>query len=193
MEFQELSMKGLMLLTPQVFEDERGFFLERFSKRLFEANGICTESVQDGHSYSICPEFVQDSHSYSVRNVLRGLHFQRPPFAQDKLVWVTRGEVFDVAVDLRKDSPSFGKWEAVILSETNKRTFWIPKGFAHGFVTLSDEADLFYKMSAYYSKEHEAGVIWNDPDLDIEWPIYHPILSSKDKQLVGLRGLGQIF
>lgn len=179
MVFQELSIKGLLLIKPQVFEDGRGFFLERFSRKAFEENQIDVD-------------FVQDNHSHSVKHVLRGLHFQKPPFAQGKLVWVTRGEVFDVAIDLRKGSPTFGKWEAVILSEENKQLFWIPKGFAHGFTVLSERADLLYKVSDYYSSEHECGVIWNDPDIGIDWPVDNPILSNKDRRLPRLRELEHV-
>lgn len=180
MVFQELSIKGLLLIKPQVVEDSRGFFLERFSRKAFKEKQIDVD-------------FVQDNHSHSVKHVLRGLHFQKPPFAQDKLVWVTHGEVFDVAVDLRKDSPTFGKWEAVILSENNNQLFWIPKGFAHGFAVLSERADLLYKVSNYYSSQHDCGVIWDDPDIGIDWPVDHPILSDKDRKLPGLRELDYVF
>ena len=169
MIFQQLDIEGLTLVRPQVFEDERGFFLERYNRRVFQ-------------EHEIHIEFVQDNHSQSGRHVLRGLHFQITPFAQDKLVWVVRGEVFDVAVDLRSNSPTFGKWRGVTLSEANKQMLLIPKGFAHGFLTLSDKADVLYKTSHFYSKEHDCGLIWNDADIGIEWPIDHPILSQKDQR-----------
>lgn len=156
-----------IVIEPTVYEDSRGFFLESFNeKKYFEFAKI---------QYS----FVQDNHSSSIKNVLRGLHFQvKKP--QGKLVRVVRGEVFDVAVDIRKDSPTFGKWESVILSEKNKKQFWVPPGFAHGFVVLSEKADFEYKCTDYYDSNDEGCILWNDKDLDIEWPIDNPILSSKD-------------
>lgn len=176
MNFRELSLPGLILIEPAVFEDERGFFLERYSQKAFQSNGIPVD-------------FVQDNQSQSVRHVLRGLHFQLPPFAQDKLVWVTQGEVFDAAVDLRKTSATFGKWEGALLSGTNKSMLFIPKGFAHGFVVLSERADFLYKVSNVYSAAHDCGLIWNDPDIGIEWPVETPILSKKDRLLPSLQDL----
>jgi dTDP-4-dehydrorhamnose 3,5-epimerase len=176
MIFQELDIEGLMLVKPKVFQDERGFFLERYNQRVFQEHGIDIE-------------FVQDNHSQSSKHILRGLHFQTSPFAQDKLVWVTRGEVFDVAVDLRRNSPSFGKWQGIVLSEENKHMLLIPKGFAHGFLTLSEKADFFYKTSNFYSKEHDCGLFWNDAEIGIEWPINSPILSEKDQRQPGLTEL----
>ena len=167
MKFTKLSLEGLVLIEPSVYDDDRGFFMESYNKKLFAQNGIDVE-------------FVQDNYSRSKINVLRGLHFQIPPLAQDKLVRVTRGKVFDVAVDIRENSPTFGKWEGVILSENNKKIFFIPKGYAHGFVSLSDITDFEYKVSNYYSKEHERSIVWNDPDIGIKWPISEPILSEKD-------------
>lgn len=180
MNFQELNIKGLFLITPKVFEDDRGFFLESYNKKIFEENGIDID-------------FIQDNHSRSSKGVLRGLHFQRPPFAQDKLVRVTRGEVFDVAVDLRHDSETFGKWEGVTLSEDNKQMFLIPKGFAHGFLVVSDTADFQYKVSNLYSKEHDGGVKWDDPAIGIEWPLENVVLSEKDKKQPLLGELDKIF
>ncbi len=183
MLFEALSIKGLYLIKPRIFGDDRGFFLERYNRRVFAKNGIDID-------------FVQDNHSQSVRDVLRGLHFQRPPFAQDKLVWVTRGEVFDVAVDLRPDSETFGQWAGVTLSEQNKQMIFVPKGFAHGFTVLSETADFQYKVSAFYSKEHDGGIIWNDPDIGIDWPLDDPALSGKDAALPTLAALleqGPIF
>lgn len=176
MEFRELSIRGLTLVKPQAFKDGRGFFLERYNRRVFQEHGIELD-------------FVQDNHSQSSKHVLRGLHFQVSPRAQDKLVWVVRGEAFDVAVDLRRDSPTFGQWQGVILSEENRQMLLIPKGFAHGFAALSDTADFFYKTSDFYSKEHDRGLVWNDSDLNIDWPTSKPILSKKDQELPTLRDL----
>jgi dTDP-4-dehydrorhamnose 3,5-epimerase len=174
--FQELPIKGLILVEPHIFEDERGFFLERYNQRIFQRHGIDIN-------------FVQDNHSQSAKHVLRGLHFQLPPFAQDKLVWVVRGKAFDVAVDLRRGSPTFGEWQGVTLSEDNKLMFLIPKGFAHGFVTLSERADFCYKTSHFYSRDHDRGLLWNDPDVGVDWPVENPILSGKDQKLPTLRDL----
>lgn len=169
MEFKELHLPGLILIEPKVFNDERGFFLERYVKREFAANGINVD-------------FVQDNHSQSSQGVLRGLHFQIPPHSQDKLVWVTSGEVYDVAVDLRVSSPTFGQAEGVVLSAENKKMLFIPKGFAHGFQVLSDMADVLYKISDYYYPEFDNGILWNDPNLKIDWPIKEAIVSEKDQK-----------
>lgn len=157
------------IIEPKVFGDARGFFMESFNARAFaDATGIDAP-------------FVQDNHSRSAKNVLRGLHYQiKQP--QGKLVRVTTGRVFDVAVDLRKSSPTFGKWAGVELSAENNRQLWIPPGFAHGFVVLSDSADFLYKTTDYYAPEHERCLIWNDPQVGVEWPIDgEPLLSAKDK------------
>ncbi|HPT65753.1 MAG TPA: dTDP-4-dehydrorhamnose 3,5-epimerase [Candidatus Woesebacteria bacterium] len=169
-EFIKTKIEGLIIVKPTVFTDDRGFFMETYSKKIFAENGIDVE-------------FVQDNHSQSTKGVLRGLHFQKPPFSQDKLIRCTRGEVFDVAVDLRSNSPTFGQWEGVTLSAENKNMFFIPKGFAHGFLVLSDVADFQYKCSAFYNKESESGLLWNDPDIAIDWPKLESefILSDKDK------------
>lgn len=167
--FIKTKIEGLIIIEPSVFADNRGFFTETYNRKVFAENGI---DVQ----------FIQDNHSRSSKGVLRGLHFQKPPFAQDKLIRCTRGEVFDVAVDLRKNSPTFGQWEGVILSEDNKKMFFIPKGFSHGFLVLSDIVDFQYKCSNFYNKESEGGLLWNDPDLKIDWPqMENLILSEKDK------------
>lgn len=179
MQIEELSLPGLLLLTPDVFGDARGFFLERYNRRTFQEHGIALD-------------FVQDNQSRSARGVLRGLHFQIPPFAQDKLVWVMRGEAFDVAVDIRPDSPTFGQWLGVVLSDENKQMFLIPKGFAHGFVALSDTLDFCYKTTNYYSPDHDRGLLWNDPDIGIEWPLDAPVLSEKDRRHPRLRDLEPI-
>ncbi|MEZ3183639.1 dTDP-4-dehydrorhamnose 3,5-epimerase [Pseudomonas sp. LM13] len=164
----------VLLLEPRVFGDERGFFYESFNHRQFE------EAV--GRSVS----FVQDNHSRSVKNVLRGLHYQvQQP--QGKLVRVVQGEVFDVAVDIRRSSPTFGKWVGVILSVENKRQLWVPEGFAHGFVVLSETAEFLYKTTGYYAPEHERCIAWNDADLAIGWPVEQaPSLSGKDSQGLSL-------
>lgn len=159
----------VLILEPKVFGDERGFFYESYNQRAFRQ---ATEL--DVH-------FVQDNHSRSAKGVLRGLHYQiRHP--QGKLVRCTLGEVFDVAVDLRKDSPRFGQWVGEILSAENKRMMWIPEGFAHGFLVLSEVAEFLYKTTDYYSAEYERGIIWSDPDLGIDWPVLgEPVLSAKDQ------------
>lgn len=171
MQATRLPIPDVILLTPKVFGDERGFFYESFNQQKFaELTGLK-------------PEFVQDNHSKSQQGVLRGLHYQLPPKAQGKLVRVVQGEVFDVAVDIRKSSLTFGLWVGAKLSAENKQQMWIPEGFAHGFVTLSDTAEFLYKTTDYYSPEHERCIIWNDPDLEINWcNIETPILSNKDQQ-----------
>jgi len=175
-EFIRTEIPEVIIVKPKVFEDERGFFLETYKKSEFEKAGIDTD-------------FVQDNHSKSVKNVLRGLHFQKTPKEQGKLVRCIKGRIFDVAVDIRKNSPTFGKWVGIELSGTNKLMLWIPKGFAHGFLTLSDEAEIIYKVSgAEYSPEHDAAIRWNDPEIGIKWPITdEPILSEKDKNAPLLR------
>ncbi|EAB8343931.1 dTDP-4-dehydrorhamnose 3,5-epimerase [Salmonella enterica subsp. enterica] len=159
----------VLIFEPKVFSDERGFFMESFNQKVFE------EAV--GRKI----EFVQDNHSKSTKGVLRGLHYQVEPYAQGKLVRCIAGEVFDVAVDIRNDSETFGKWVGVNISSENKRQLWIPEGFAHGFLVLSDSADFLYKTSNYYSPIHERGIAWNDPTININWPInIDKILSEKD-------------
>lgn len=169
MKAVRLAIPDVILLEPKVFGDERGFFFESYNRHAFlDATGLDVG-------------FVQDNHSRSTRGVLRGLHYQLPPKAQGKLVRVVVGEVFDVAVDIRKGSPTFGKWVGEMLSAENKRQMWIPPGFAHGFLTLSDAAEFLYKTTDYYSPEHERCVRWDDPLLAIEWPQgVKPLLSAKD-------------
>ena len=170
-------LKDCVIIEPQVFGDERGFFLETFQTFRYQQEA------------GIDLAFVQDNHSRSARGVLRGLHFQKTR-PQGKLVRVVRGEVYDVAVDIRNESPTFGEWEGVILSEDNKKQFWVPPGFAHGFVVLSDIADFEYKCTDYYDPSDEGSILWSDPDLNIPWPIANPVLSTKDesaKRLVDLR------
>jgi dTDP-4-dehydrorhamnose 3,5-epimerase len=166
MKIEKTNLDGVLVIKPETYEDERGFFLESFNKIKYAKAGINFD-------------FVQDNHSHSSKAVLRGLHFQKTK-PQGKLVRVVRGKVYDVAVDIRKDSPTFGKWEAIILSEENKIQFWIPPGFAHGFLVLSDTADFEYKCTAYYDSSDEGCLLWNDTNLKIPWPIDNPILSEKD-------------
>jgi dTDP-4-dehydrorhamnose 3,5-epimerase len=170
MKATPLSIPDVVLLEPKVFGDDRGFFFESFNQRQFEE--VIGRSVT----------FVQDNHSRSAQNVLRGLHYQiQQP--QGKLVRVVHGEVFDVAVDLRKSSPTFGKWVSEVLSAENKKQLWVPEGFAHGFVTLSETAEFLYKTTNYYAPMHERCIIWNDRSLNIEWPVgIVPSLSTKDAQ-----------
>ncbi|CAG2127491.1 dTDP-4-dehydrorhamnose 3,5-epimerase [Cupriavidus plantarum] len=172
------SIADVLILEPRVFQDARGHFLESFNAETFE------------RVTGIRRRFVQDNESRSMRNVLRGLHFQsRKP--QGKLVHVTAGEIFDVAVDLRKDSPTFGKWAGVTLSARNFRQLWIPEGFAHGFMVTSDYADVLYKMTDYYDPEFECAIAWNDPDIGIQWPASEgPILNDRDAGAPRLRDLG---
>ncbi len=168
------SLPGVVILEPRVFGDERGFFLESYNEKTFAAVGIAER-------------FVQDNHSSSVRNVLRGLHYQiKQP--QGKLVRVVEGEILDVAVDVRRSSPKFGRWEAVRLSSENKRMLWIPVGFAHGFRVISEKAQVLYKTTDYYAPQHERTLAWNDPDLKIQWELdEEPIVSAKDQRGVSLR------
>jgi dTDP-4-dehydrorhamnose 3,5-epimerase len=159
---------GLLVIKPDVFEDKRGYFFESYNREKFREMGIDVT-------------FLQDNESKSGKNVLRGLHFQVPPYQQGKLVRVIKGAVLDVAVDLRKSSPTYGEWASIGLSEKNKWMYWIPAGFAHGFLTLEENTVFFYKCTKVYHKESEAGIIWNDPDLNIQWGIADPMVSDKDK------------
>ena len=170
MKVTPTGLPEVLLLEPRVFGDARGFFLESYNARTFrELSGLDVE-------------FVQDNHSRSARGVLRGLHYQLRQ-AQGKLVRVVRGSVFDVAVDLRRSSPRFGKWVGVELSEDNHRQLWVPPGFGHGFLVLSETADFLYKTTDYYAPEHERCIAWNDPDIGIDWPLQSPpVLSAKDAQ-----------
>ena len=170
MKVQRLEIPEVLLLEPKVFGDARGFFFEAYNRRTFRA------------ATGLDVDFVQDNQSQSVRNVLRGLHYQvRQP--QGKLVSVTAGEIFDVAVDLRRSSPTFGKWASVLLSAGTPRSVWIPPGFAHGFLVVSDQALVQYKTTDYYAPEHERTLLWNDPQLAIPWPLEgEPIVSDKDRR-----------
>jgi dTDP-4-dehydrorhamnose 3,5-epimerase len=168
--FKKLEILDVILIQPKVFSDSRGFFYESFKE-------------SDFCSYGIIDKFVQENFSHSIKDVVRGLHFQKNPQAQVKLVTVIKGKIFDVAVDIRKNSPTYGKWVGEILSGENHRLLYIPEGFAHGFCVLSDEADVCYKVNNEYSPENERGIIWNDPTINISWPTENPIISEKDNQL----------
>lgn len=177
MRIRRLAIPEIVELEPEIFGDERGFFLESFNQRKFE------EAVGE----RVC--FVQDNHSRSQHGVLRGLHFQRAPYVQGKLVRVVAGEVLDVAVDIRRSSPTFGYWVSAILSAENRRQLWIPAGFAHGFVTLSQTAEFLYKVTDYYNAKSECSILWSDPDLNIDWRVDPATikLSAKDAAGVALR------
>jgi len=164
-----MDIPAVILVEAQFFPDERGFFMESFKKSIFEANGINTV-------------FVQDNYSRSIKGVLRGLHYQKDPKAQAKLVMPVRGEIFDVAVDIRKGSPTYGKWIGETLSDKNHRLLYVPEGFAHGFLAMSNEADVLYKVNSEYSAESDRGILWNDPEVGVKWPIDKPILSKKDME-----------
>lgn len=178
--FKKLKIPEVILIEPKVFKDERGFFVECYKYSEFA-------------NFGIKEQFSQDNHSLSKKGVLRGFHFQNPPKAQAKIVRCVKGEIFDAAVDIRKGSPSYGKWVGEILSEENKKELYIPIGFAHGFCVLSEKADVIYKCSEEYSKEYEKGIIWNDPDIGIGWPIKNPILSEKDLKNKSLKDITNRF
>ena len=178
--FKKLDISEVILSEAKAFPDDRGFFLESFKESNFVSNGIDTR-------------FVQDNFSHSVKGVLRGLHYQKNPKAQAKLVIVLRGEIFDVAVDIRKNSPTYGKWVAEVLSEQNHRLLYIPEGFAHGFCVLSEKADVLYKVTNEYSPKDEMGILWNDPEISITWPIDKPILHEKDSKLPSLKNTDNNF
>jgi dTDP-4-dehydrorhamnose 3,5-epimerase len=168
--FQKLQIPDVILIEPKLYSDSRGFFIETYKKSEFIKHGIIEN-------------FVQDNWSHSTKRTLRGLHFQKPPKAQAKLVMVLKGEVFDVAVDIRKGSPTFGQWVGLTLTEKKAQMLYIPAGFAHGFCVLSNKADFVYKVSDEYSRELDRGIFWNDPDIGIKWPISDPLLSEKDLSL----------
>ena len=172
MKITTTAIEGVLILEPKVFGDERGFFFESFNQRAF--NEAVGQAV----------DFVQDNHSRSAKGVLRGLHFQRAPHAQGKLVRVTQGAVFDVAVDIRQDSPTYGKWLGLELSAENKKQLWVPEGLAHGFLVTSESAEFLYKTTDYYHPEFERSLLWSDPAIGIEWPLHlldgAPLLAAKD-------------
>lgn len=170
MKIIKTKLDGVVIIEPKVFGDHRGFFMESYNER---------QLAEFGYEF----DFVQDNHSLSVEaGTLRGLHYQLQPMAQTKLVRVLAGAIYDVVLDLRKDSPTFGKWEGFILSADNKRQLLVPKGFAHGFCTLVPNTEVFYKVDQYYSPEHDRGILWNDPALGIDWPCANPVLSEKDQK-----------
>ena len=169
MEFITTKIEGLTIIKPRVFNDERGYFYESYNKTSFAENGLDIE-------------FVQDNQSLSQKGVLRGLHFQAPPFDQGKLVRVIQGSVLDVALDIRPNSPTYGKYESIMLSGENKTQFWIPPGFAHGFITLEDNTIFCYKCTGPYSKESEGAILWNDSQLNINWGVDNPLVSEKDQE-----------
>jgi dTDP-4-dehydrorhamnose 3,5-epimerase len=169
MEIKEERIKGLFSIQPKVFGDDRGYFLESFSEKKYEA-------------FLGNIKFVQDNQSLSAKGVLRGLHFQNPPFDQGKLVQVIKGSALDIAVDIRKKSPTYGEYVSVLLTEKDKNQFWIPPGFAHGFCALEDNTIFSYKCTNYYSPENESCILWNDKTLNIDWTIENPIISEKDKK-----------
>jgi dTDP-4-dehydrorhamnose 3,5-epimerase len=174
--FIQQEIPGLVIIEPRVFNDSRGFFLESYKKSDFLTNGI---------NY----DFVQDNHSLSKKNVIRGLHFQHSPKGQGKLVRVMKGSAWDVAVDIRKSSPTYRKWLAFELSETNNKMLFIPPGFAHGFAALTDDMHLMYKCTEEYDQGHDAGIRWNDPEIGVKWPVCNPVLSDKDAILPYLRNV----
>ena len=171
--FQNGKIPGFFLIEPSLFGDARGFFMETYKRSEFSAAGI--------------PEFVQRNHSRSARGTLRGLHYQREPAAQGKLLRVVLGAIFDVAVDLRRDEPSFGQWEGLVLSAENRTMVYVPPWCAHGFCVLTETAEVLYETTTEYAKELEGGILWNDSDIGIEWPVDKPVLSEKDEQLPRLR------
>ena len=179
-EFEKTAIEDVILVKPKVFGDNRGFFMETYKKSDFVKNGITTD-------------FNQDNHSKSTKGVLRGLHYQASPRAQAKLIRCAKGKVYDVAVDIRKNSPTFKRWVGVILSEENRHMLYIPEGFAHGIVVLSDEAELIYKASDEYAPEHDRGIKWNDPDIGVDWGIdFDPIVSEKDARQPLLKECGDL-
>ncbi|MGQ0738890.1 MAG: dTDP-4-dehydrorhamnose 3,5-epimerase [Bacteroidota bacterium] len=182
MPFTTTDIPGVLLFEPHVFEDNRGWFFESYNEHVFKEQGLDIR-------------WVQDNHSSSLYGVIRGLHYQLPPFAQNKLVRVLRGKILDVVVDIRKDSPTFGKSWSKVLSAKKRQQLFIPAGFAHGFSVLSEKAELFYKCDAFYNKESEAGIIYNDAELNIDWriPEKNAIVSEKDKQLPGFAQCGNGF
>jgi dTDP-4-dehydrorhamnose 3,5-epimerase len=168
MEVLATGIADLFIIQPKIFEDNRGYFFESYNKKAFEKHGIVAS-------------FVQDNQSLSQKGILRGLHFQAPPHAQGKLVSVIKGAVLDIAVDIRKDSSTYGKHFSIELNEKNKTMLWIPEGFAHGFITLEDQTIFTYKCTNFYNKESEGSIIWNDPEIGIDWGVADPVLSEKDK------------
>lgn len=181
MKITETKLDGVVIIEPDVFGDNRGFFMESWNKKKMEEAGLYYDFVQDNHSKS------------TVKGTLRGIHFQKGDKAQAKLVRCVKGAVLDVAVDLRKNSPTFKQWVGVELSEENKKQLLIPRGFGHGFVTLTDDVEFLYKADNYYAPEADAGIRWNDPDIGVEWGVENPILSEKDKNNTFLKDFKELF
>lgn len=181
MEVISTNILGVLLIKPKVFEDHRGYFYESYSQHHFTKHGLSFEFVQDNEAFS------------RQSGIVRGLHFQAPPMAQTKVVRVLRGAVFDVVVDLRRNSPTFGKWQGFTLSAENKMQLVVPKGMAHGYMTTAPNTVFFYKVDAFYSPAHDGGILWNDPDLGIKWPNLEPILSDKDTRMPLLRDFSSPF
>lgn len=181
MKFEKTKLEGVVIITPDVFGDHRGFFMESWSEHKMEEAGLHYKFVQDNHSMS------------SVKGTLRGIHFQKGDKAQAKLVRCVKGAVLDVAVDLRHESPTYKQWVAVELSAENKKQLMIPRGFGHGFVTLTDEVEFLYKADNYYAPEADGGIRWNDPEIGVDWGVENPILSAKDEKNPFLKDLGEVF
>ena len=178
MKVEQTKLDGVLLVTPQVFGDDRGFFMETYN----QAKGV---------ELGLPAEFVQDNHSKSSKGVLRGLHYQNPQW-QGKLVRVVQGEIFDVAVDIRHGSPTFGEWVGAYLNDENKQQLYVPEGFAHGFVVTSDTAEVIYKCTSLYAPDQEGSIQWNDPDIGIDWPLDSPLLSQKDSNAQRLKDIAQM-
>ena len=172
MKAEKTKLDGVLLITPQIFDDDRGFFMETYNQDKAQSLGLPTT-------------FVQDNHSKSSKGVLRGLHYQNPQW-QGKLVRVVQGEIFDVAVDIRDGSPTFGEWVGAYLNDENKQLLYVPEGIAHGFVVTSDTAEVIYKCTSLYAPNQEGSILWNDPDIGIDWPVESPLLSDKDKNAMHL-------
>lgn len=181
MNFVETPLAGAYVIEPRVFEDQRGSFSETYNRRVFEAHGLPHDFVQDNHSFS------------RERGVIRGLHFQRPPFTQTKLVRVVKGSVYDVIVDLRRNSVTYRQWYGLEISESDMRMILVPKGFAHGFCTLTPDTLVLYKVDAFYAPQADSGIRWDDPDLAIPWPVEKAILSDKDQRLPWLSEIAEVF
>ena len=180
MNFKKSSIDGLLLIEPRIFSDGRGYFYETYNYEVFQENGIDVN-------------FLQDNESLSSKGVLRGLHFQNPPYEQGKLIRVGSGSIMDIVVDIRKDSKTYGKYESVILSEENKIMFWVPPGFAHGFLSLEENTKLLYKCTNVYNKQAESGIIWNDSELNIDWNFANPLVSEKDNELNNFNSFVNLF
>ncbi len=181
MEIKERKLKGVFEITLEPIFDDRGFFMRTYDVKIFKEFGLNKEWVQENHSRS------------EKKGILRGLHFQLPPFSETKLVRCIKGAVFDVFVDLRVNSDTFGEWDYIVLSEENKKMIFIPRGFAHGFCTLTEYSEVLYKVDNYYSKQHERGIIWNDKAINIDWPVNNPILSEKDKKNLTFNEFRQLY